>query len=296
VVVNNLSAVGEQYLSFEPVSKMGPMLQDGDTVRGTEDSLPLGEDVLMEDLSRFVSSISGTELNTVVSELGTMFADNATPLRSLIDSSQAFIEAARDNEQPTIDLLHHSRTVLETQAANSGNIRAFSRDLALLTGTLASSDDDIREILDDASPAAEEVTRLVRDLRKLLPSFLTHLVNVADVLDRRLPALEQLLVTLPRLVSAGPSALLEDGDFRFGRVNLNLNQQPPPCTEGYLPPGQWRPTSEMESATSPPLPSEETFDPFFPAKCESGPPVNMRGTKYTPPPTDGSSGSGGDDD
>jgi phospholipid/cholesterol/gamma-HCH transport system substrate-binding protein len=296
VVVNNLSAVGEQYLSFEPVSKAGPMLRDGDTVRGTEDSLPLGEDVLMEDLSRFVSSISGTELNTVVSELGAMFSDNATPLRSLIDSSQAFIEAARDNEQPTIDLLRSSGRVLQTQADSSANIRAFSRDLALLTGTLASSDGDIRKILDQAGPTADEVARLVRDLRRLLPSFLTHLVNVSEVLDARLPALEQLLVTLPRLVSAGPSALLSDGEFRFGRVNLNLNQQPPACTEGYLPPGQWRPTSEMEPATSPPLPSKETFDPFFPAKCLTGPPVNMRGTKYTPPPLDGPGGSNGDDD
>ena len=60
VYVHNLSAVGEQYLSFEPASKQGPMLQDGDTLRGTEDSLPLGEEVLLTDLSRFVSSINGS--------------------------------------------------------------------------------------------------------------------------------------------------------------------------------------------------------------------------------------------
>ena len=137
VFVHNLSAVGEQYLSFEPVSKQGPMLQDGDTLRGNEDSLPLGEDVLLQDLSRFVSSINGSELNTVVNELGTMFRDNATPLRSMVDSTQAFIEAARANEAPTIDLLHNALPVLQTQADNAGNIRAFSRDLAPLTGTLA---------------------------------------------------------------------------------------------------------------------------------------------------------------
>ena len=96
-------------------------------------------------------------------------------------------------------------------------------------------------------------------------------------------------------LSAGPSALLSEGDARFGRVNLNLNQQPGPCLNGYLPPGQWRPTSNIDAATSPPLPSEETFDPYFPAACNEGPPVNMRGMKYAPDPVEFNSGLSGDD-
>ena len=300
VYVHNLSAVGEQYLSFEPVSKQGPMLQDGDTLRGTEDSLPLGEEVLLTNLSRFVSSINGSELNTVVNELGVMFRDNANPLRSMVDSTQAFIEAARANEGPTVDLLHNALPVLQTQADNSANIRSFSNDLAALTGTVASSDANIRRILAQAGPAADEFVRLVRDLRRLLPPFLTHLVNVSEVLDARLPALEQLLVTFPRLVSAGPSALLSEGDARFGRVNLNLNQDPGPCVDGYLPEDGWRDPIEFgdreDAAKSPPLPSDETFDPWFPAECNEGPPVNMRGMKYAPEPIDWKSELTGDDD
>ena len=296
VFVHNLSAVGEQYLSFEPTTKQGPMLKAGDTLRGTKDSLPLGEEVLLTDLSRFVSSINGSELNTVVNELGVMFRDNATPLRSMVDSTQAFIEAARANEAPTVDLLHNAQTVLQTQADNSANIRSFSSDLAALTGTVASSDANIRRILDKAGPAADELVRLVRDLRRLLPPFLTHLVSVSEVVDARLPALEQILVTFPRLVSAGPSALLSEGDARFGRVNLNLNQDPGPCVDGYLPEDRWRPIEEEEAATSPPLPSDETFDPNWPAECNEGPPVNMRGMKHAPEPIDWKSELTGDDD
>jgi phospholipid/cholesterol/gamma-HCH transport system substrate-binding protein len=297
VFVHNLSAVGEQYLSFEPASKQGPMLQDGDTLRGTKDSLPLGEEVLMQDLSRFVSSVNGSELNTVVNELGIMFRDNASPLRSMVDSTQAFIEAARANEKPTVDLLHNAQTVLQTQADNSANIRSFSADLAALTGTVAASDDKIRRILNQAGPAADELVRLVRDLRRLLPKLLPPLISVSELLDARLPALEQLLVTFPRLVAAGPSALLsQDDGSRYGRVNLNLNQTPGPCTDGYLPPGQWRQSTELQPATSPPLSSDETFDPYFPAECNSGPPFNMRGMKYAPDPVGFDGGSDDDDD
>lgn len=282
VYVHNLSVVGEQYISFEPGSKKGPMLQDGDTVRGTKDSLPLGEDVLLQDLDRFVSSLDAKELNTVVSELGTMFTDNANPLRSMVDSTQAFIEAAAANESATVDLLNDAKTVLQTQQASSTEIRSFARDLAAVTGTLAASDAEIRRILAQAGPAADELKSLVSTLRKVLPPMLLHLVNVTEVLDARLPALEQLLVTFPRLVSAGPSALTP-GDQKFGRVNLNLNQSPPACMDGYLPPGQWQPTSR------------ESFVPYYPAECASGPPVNMRGMKHAPDPIDWKSQQGGDE-
>jgi len=249
------------------------VLKDGDTVHGTKESLPLGEDVLLQDLSHFVSSLNGSELNAVVSELGTMFRDNANPIRSMVDSTQEFIESAADNESATIDLLDNAQTVLQTQQDHAEEIRSFARDLAALTGTLAASDADVRRILAKGGPAADELRSLMKTLRTELPPALKHLTSVTEVLDARLPALEQLLVTFPRLVAAGPSALTP-GDQKFGRVHLNLNQNPPACTEGYLPPGQWQPTSK------------ESFVPYYPAECASGPPVNMRGMKYAPDPID----------
>jgi len=275
VRVDNLSAVGEQYISFEPTSNAGPMLREGSTIRGDAESMPVGEDVLLQHLSAFVSDLDSDDVNVLVDELGTMFRDNATPLRSMVDSAQAFIAEAQANQGETIALLRNAETVLETQSDRSDDIRSALDDLAKFTGTLADADDDIETILEDAGPAAEEVELLVRTLRASLPSFLTHMIRISDVLDARLPALEQLLVTFPRLIAAGPSALVADSTGqKFGRVNLNMNFDPPACMEGYLPPGQWRPTDD------------ETFVPFYPAECKSGPPINMRGMSHAPEPTD----------
>lgn len=285
VFVHNLSAVGEQYLSFEPASKSGPMLKDGDTVHGTKDSLPVGEDVLLTNLSRFVSSLDGPQLGSVIHELGTMFRDNAQPLRTMVDSATKFIDEARANEPETIALLNTAGTVLQTQQDNAANIQSFAADLAALTGTLAKSDADLRKVLAQAGPAADELVLLVKTLRRQLPPLLTYLTNISKVVDSRLPALEQLLVTFPRLIAAGPSALTP-GEQKFGRVHLNLNMVPGPCTDGFLPPGQWRPTSEMQSGVSAPLGSDHSFEPYYPAECKSGPPINMRGMKYAPPPVD----------
>jgi phospholipid/cholesterol/gamma-HCH transport system substrate-binding protein len=140
-------------------------------------------------------------------------------------------------------------------------------------------------VLKDAGPAADELMLLVKDLRKSLPKLLDPLIGVTEVLDARLDALEQLLVAFPRLVAAGPSALTE-GDQKFGRVHLNLNQSPAPCTAGYLPPGQWRPTMVTESGVSPPLSSKHSFEPYYPAQCNEAPPKNVRGMNKAPKPNE----------
>jgi phospholipid/cholesterol/gamma-HCH transport system substrate-binding protein len=275
VRVDNLSAVGEQFISFEPTSSAGPMLREGSTIRGNAESLPVGEDVLLQNLSAFVSDLDSDDVNVLVKELGLMFKDNATPLRSMVDSGQAFIAEAQANQAETIALLRDAQTVLETQSDAADDIESAFEDLAKFTETLADADEDIETLLEDAGPAAKEVELLVRTLRASLPSFLTYMVRVSDVLDARLPAMEQLFVTFPRLIAAGPSALIFDSTNQgFGRVNLNLNFDPPACTEGYLPPGQWR------------LTTDETFLPYYPAHCDSGPPINMRGMNYAPEPTD----------
>ena len=275
VRVDNLSAVGEQFISFEPTSSSGPMLREGSTIRGNAESLPVGEDVLLQNLSAFVSDLDSDDVNVLVKELGLMFKDNATPLRSMVDSGQAFIAEAQANQAETIALLRDAQTVLETQSDAADDIESAFEDLAKFTETVADADEDIETLLEDAGPAAKEVELLVRTLRASLPSFLTYMIRVSDVLDARLPAMEQLFVTFPRLIAAGPSALVFDSTNQgFGRVNLNLNFDPPACTEGYLPPGQWR------------LTTDETFLPYYPAHCDSGPPINMRGMNYAPEPTD----------
>ena len=132
VRVANMSAVGEQFISFEPASNAGPMLREGSTIHGDAESLPVGEDVLLQHLSTFVSDLDSDDLNVVIKELGTMFRDNATPLRSMVDSAQAFITEAQANQGETIALLRHAQTVLETQSDRSDAEIDASRSAAAL--------------------------------------------------------------------------------------------------------------------------------------------------------------------
>jgi phospholipid/cholesterol/gamma-HCH transport system substrate-binding protein len=269
VFVHNLSAVGEQYLDFEPASKAGPYAGSGDVIHGDAASLPESTDDLIMSMNGLVSSVDRDDLSTAVSELGTMFRGTADPLSRMVDAGTRLVEEAQANQQQTIDLLGTGGTVLTTQQANADNIRGFARDLSAFTAGLKGSDHDLRTVLEGGAPALDEVRSLLEGLEPTLPVFIGNLVTVNQVITARLPAVEQTLVTFPRVIASGFTGTPGDG---YGHINLQMNYQVPPCTKGYKPVDEW-------------LPGTYTGDPpTYPAQCLSGPPINQRGSKYAPEP------------
>jgi phospholipid/cholesterol/gamma-HCH transport system substrate-binding protein len=263
--VHNLSAVGEQYLDFEPANDDGPYAEDGDVLQGSAASLPVDEADLLVELDSFVSSVDKENLQVVVKELGTLFEDTGAPLQNLLDNGSRVVDEASAHTDETIALLDNGLTVLRTQQDNGENIRSFSRDLRLITDTLRESDGDLRQVLDQTPGAARELTKLLEDLEPTIPVLLGNAISVQQVVVSHLQGLEQLLVTFPRVIAGGFTGTTPDG---YGHVNLQFAQQPP-CTEGYLPSTEWRQGNDL------------TDGPIFPARCLT-PEVNYRGFNYSP--------------
>lgn len=265
--VHNLSAVGEQYLDFEPPDDQGPYAEDGTELIGSAAALPVDEADLLVELDSFVNSVDKRSLQVLISELGDMFADTGRPLQQLIDDGGTFIDTAAANTDDTIKLLDSALVALRTQRDNGDNIQSFSADLADLTDALRESDGDIRDVLDDAPPAARELTTLLEDLGPTLPVLLSDLITVNQVVVSHLDGVEQLLVTFPRVIAGGFTGSPPDG---FGHVNLQLDYSVPPCTDGYKPRDEWRRGDQLTDA------------PIFPARCNSGAPFVQRGTPNVP--------------
>ena len=265
--VHNLSAVGEQYLDFEPADDEGPYVKDGDRIEGSADSLPTDEADLLVSLNDFVKSVDEENLQVTVSELGQMFDDTGEPLQQLLDNGSRFIDEASAHSDETIALLNDGLTVLGTQQDNSENIRSFSHDLSLLTEALAHSDQDLRTVLSGTPATAKEVDLLLKDLEPTIPVLLANAVSTQQVMVTHLGGLEQLLVTFPRVIAGGFTGTTPDG---YGHVNLQYDSDVNPCTDGYLPPSKWRQGNDL------------TDGPIFPAKCNSPLPYVARGSKYSP--------------
>jgi phospholipid/cholesterol/gamma-HCH transport system substrate-binding protein len=263
--VHNLSAVGEQYLDFEPATDDGPYAEDGAVLEGSAESLPVDEADLLVELDSFVSSVDKENLQVVVRELGTLFEGTGTPLQNMLDSGSRFVEEASAHTDETIALLNDGLTVLRTQQQSGENIRSFSRDLRLITDTLRESDGDLRSVLADTPGAARELNTLLEELEPTIPVLLGNAISVQQVAISHLGGLEQLLVEFPRVIAGGFTGTTPDG---YGHVNLQFNQTPP-CTQGYMPPSEWRRGNELDDA------------PIFPARCTK-PNTNYRGFNYSP--------------
>lgn len=264
--VHNLSAVGEQYLDFEPADDKGPYAEDGTTLEGSAESLPVDEADLLVELDSFVNSVDQDSLQTLIRELGDMFEDTGRPLQALIDGGGEFIHEASEHSEETIALLESGLTVLKTQQDQGENIRSFSRQLSLLTESLRGSDGDLRKVLESTPGAASEVQKLLEGLEPSLQVLLGSAISVSQVVVSHLDGLEHLLVMYPRTIATG----FTGSPGGYGHTNLQFDYSVPPCTEGYKPRDQWRRGDELSDG------------PIFPAECKSGPPHVMRGPKYSP--------------
>lgn len=267
IYVHNLSAVGEQYLDFEPPSSQGPYAKEGTTFAGNKASLPVGEDDLLIQLDDFVSSIDKENTAVVLEEVGAMFADTDAPLNQLIEGGVQFVDTAAAHTAETIRLLRAGQRVLETQKGQGENITSFANDLAALTDTLRKSDKNLRTTLREAPPALREVDALLKDLQPTLPILLANLIDMNGVILANLPGVEQILVEFPRAVAAGFTGTPGDG---WGHTNIQLAQTPLPCTgKGYKPASDWRDPHDLTDA------------PIYPAECQR-PGALQRGSDKSP--------------
>lgn len=275
VVVENRSAVGEQYLDFQPRSEGGAVLADGDTIARKDTQYPLRVDTLLLDLDQTVNSVDRQDLSTVVDELGYSFADGGQDLQRLIDSGDALTKAATEALPETKKLLDDGRIVLDTQRDTSGQIKVFAKNFADLADTLKASDGDLRLVLDRGVVASQELEALIRDNQGNLAALLANLITIGQVTTARVDGIQQLLVTYPDVVAGGYTVVPGDGTAHFG---LALAQDPPVCTQGY---GATKRTNPKTTGKLPPVNTS--------ARCTAprGSTTAVRGAQNAPGPSSG---------
>ncbi|MFE5893965.1 MCE family protein [Streptomyces sp. NPDC056462] len=230
-VVANRSAVGEQYVDLQPRNSHGPYLLDGSTIPRERTRVPLPTTDLILSLDRLVNSVGKDDLQVTVDELGQAFAGTGPNLSRLVDSGNELVESASEALPETIALIEDSRTVLKTQADQGSSIKSFASDLATLTAQLKASDGDLRRLIGNARPAAQEVNSLLKSVSPKLSILLANLISGGQVTMARLPGVEQALVTFPVMVAGSYTVIPGDGTTHFGLV-VNADD-PPACTQGY---------------------------------------------------------------
>jgi phospholipid/cholesterol/gamma-HCH transport system substrate-binding protein len=254
--VSNRSAVGEQYVDLRPQTDSGPYLDDGAVLPMDKNVLPVPTQVLLQNLDSLVTSVDNSQLATVVTELGQAFNGRGPALQALLDQGSKLQQTATANLDTTIKLIEQSGPVLNTQLRVGSNFASWAKSLNLLTGTLKSSDSDLRGLLDDAPSDLQIIKTFVQSNSDDLGVLLANLVTVNGVVVPKLDSVKAILYIYPLAVAGGLTVVPGDGTAHFGLV-LNLND-PPDCTAGYggtdtRPPSDTSPATVNTSAqcTSP---------------------------------------------
>ncbi|GGF37472.1 hypothetical protein GCM10011519_08780 [Marmoricola endophyticus] len=230
VAVADRSAIGEQYVDLRPKSDKGPYLEAGDTVKGSEATMPPDIAELLKDSTDFAGSVPLDDLRTLVDESYVAFQGSAPNLRRLLSTSQEFLSTADRNYLVTQGLIENSDTVLATQEESAGSIRDFSRSLRQFSGALKDSDGDLRRLISTAPPAAREVDALFRELGTPLGVLLSNLITPAQVFGNNAKGVGDLFSGVPKAVSVGYATTNSRG-IDLGAVTTFFN--PVPCVQGY---------------------------------------------------------------
>ena len=273
-VVGNGSPIGEQFVDLRPQHAGEPYLHAGSVIPQNRTKLPVSAQDLLVNIDRLMKSVPRTDLHTLVTELGTTFADTGPDLQHLLDSTQALMRTARANLPQTVQLIDDGGRVLDTQNVLSSDIVTFSRNLATFTDALRSSDHDLRAFIDNGIPASKELTALDHSVDATLPVLLGNLTSLGQVTAVRIPAIRQVLIIYPYVVSTSYGLFPGNGSTRFG-FPFPPTEDHQPCQQGYLDPKKRRLPNVLKY---PPI----RWNSFCKAPTKQD--INVRGSREAPEP------------
>jgi phospholipid/cholesterol/gamma-HCH transport system substrate-binding protein len=243
--VHSQSAIGEQYVALLPRNGTSPPLKDGDVIPVTDTSVPPDINTLLAAANTGLQAIPHDNLKTVIDESYTAVGGLGPQLSQIVGGSIDLSIAAHDNLDPLLKLIDQAQPVLDSQSNTSAEIQSWSSHIATVTGSLQTHDRAVAGFIDGGGPAAAAARQLVDRLQPTLPVLLANLVSVGEVALTYQPAIEQLLVLFPQVISATQAGLVANMNTKqayhgqYLSFNLNLNL-PPPCTTGFLPAQQRR--------------------------------------------------------
>ena len=272
--VRSVSAIGEQYVELRPRTDSAPYLRNGSLISVHDTTIPQRVGPMFDQLSGLLGSVPKDSLARLLDESSQGLGGAGYDLGSLIDSSARVAGDLSPAAEQTRRLVEDTGPLLDTQVQTSDAIRLWARSLAGVSTQLTTNDPQIRTLLQQGPGAAQEVTRLFNQIKPTLPVLLANLTAVGQVGVTYHAALEQVLVLLPPLtamfIGAGPHnnyVGMGIGDFRL------TQNDPPPCTAGFLPPNEWRSPAETTTVDTP--------DGMY-CKLPQDAPIAVRGARNYP--------------
>jgi phospholipid/cholesterol/gamma-HCH transport system substrate-binding protein len=248
--VHSVSAVGEQYLDLVSPGNPGRFLSPGQTI--TKGTVPSEIGPALDTANRGLEVLPKDKIAQLLDETAQSVGGLGPALQRLVDSTQAIVGDFRTNIRDVDDIIQNSAPILDSQATSSSAIDRWARNLNVLGAQAAEKDQNLKSILTQAAPTADDLNAVFGDVRESLPQTLANLAVVIEMLKRYHAGVEQVLVLLPQAGSIVQtiSAPYEQEHNAVLDLGVSINQ-PPPCLTGWPSAAEWRSPADVSLAPLP---------------------------------------------
>lgn len=239
--VRSVSAVGEQYIDLQPLSQTEPYLADGSVIPASRTRLSAQVGPMLNSVSALVESFPKGRLSDLLDESFAAFNGAGYDLGALLDSASTLSKDLSETGTATRALIDDSVPLLDSQIQSANSLRAWTGNLAGITGQLVDRDPQLRTILDEGPGFADELSHLLTAIQPTIPVLLANLTSNSQIALTYNPSLEQVLVLLPPNIASTQAAqhTRNPTGLPLGDFTISVSD-PPACTVGFLPPSMWR--------------------------------------------------------
>lgn len=246
VRVSGLSAAGEQYIDFEPLSNTGPFLTGGSVVARDQATTPIPISQLLADADGMLAQTDPDKLELVKRELS-LSAEGPRKLTDIVDGG-TFLLSTLDSVLPeTVSLLKTSRVVFTMLSDVNNGLVATTDNLDRVFKGISPMIGGYHRLVDQAPWMLSSVDGLFDDNSDTMVGLLGNLVTAAQLLYVRVPALNALFPNYRgSTVAALDSAIHENGmwatveiyprytcDYGTPRRSPSAADYPEPYLYGY---------------------------------------------------------------
>ncbi|MDT5075544.1 MAG: phospholipid/cholesterol/gamma-HCH transport system substrate-binding protein [Mycobacterium sp.] len=272
--VRSVSAVGEQYVDLQPPNDAPPYLQDGAVISLDQTSIPEPVGPMLDRLNTLVSTIPKDKLGPLLDESFKAVNGAGYDIGSLLDSSSRVIgdlDGVADQNRALVD---DSVPLLDSQAQTADSLGVWARSLAGITDRVSQHDAQVRTLLQTGPDFAQEVSRLLDQVKPTLPVLLANLTSISQVFVTYNKSIQQLLVLFPPYLAGIQSVapINNPTGKPMGDFAVSVSD-PPSCTVGFLPPSEWRSPADTTEMDTP--------DGLY-CKLPQDSPIDVRGARNFP--------------
>ncbi|WP_084461510.1 MCE family protein [Nocardia kruczakiae] len=196
VAVARLSAAGEQYLDFRPVSDGAPYLRDGAVVDVAATSTPVTINEFLSNTSGFVSGLNPRRLDGIIDELDKALAGGPDRLRTVISGLSHAMAGLTDLLPQTRSLIGHLEVIAETTSHAQPDLATLVAGSSELFRQFSDADDELKRLLDTGPGRLATLGGVVAETTDPVTNLVTNFLAITRAARLRTPALRALFPEL----------------------------------------------------------------------------------------------------